>query len=114
MQNNKEELNKSFEDKDLSSVRVLAFLEAKEGKRQDLVKILIPIIEHSLKEEGNISYCVNYSNENSSEIMIDEVWSNKAAFDKHYQHPYSQENRKRIKDLLVRPMTIKIFKEISN
>ena len=111
MQNDKIETHKSFEDD--SSVRVLAFLEVKEGKRQDLLNILIPIIETSRKEEGNISYFLNYSIDNPNEMMFDEVWSNKNAFDKHYQSPYSQENRNKIKDLLISPMTIKLFKEIS-
>jgi quinol monooxygenase YgiN len=112
MQNNKTELNKSFEDN--SQVRVLAFIEAKEGKRQELLDILISIIEPSRKEEGNISYFLNYSIDNPNEMVFDELWSNKAAFDKHYQSSYSQENRNKIKDLLKNPMTIKLFKEISN
>ena len=114
MQNNKEELNKFIEDDDSSPlVRVLAFIEVKEGKRQDLLNILIPIIEPSRKEDGNILYSLNYSIDNPNEMIFDEVWTNKAAFDKHYQSPYSQGNRNKIKDLLARPMTIKIFKEIS-
>jgi quinol monooxygenase YgiN len=111
MQNNKAELSKSLEDE--SPVRILAFLEAKEGKRQELLNILIPIIAHSRKEEGNISYVLNYLIDNPNETMIDEVWSDKDRFDKHYQSLYSQENRNKIKDLLARPMTIKLFKEIS-
>jgi quinol monooxygenase YgiN len=111
MQNNKAESDKSLEDD--SPVRVLAFLEVKEGKRQQLLDILIPIIEPSRKEEGNISYVLNYSTDNPNEMMFDEVWSNKGTFDKHYQSPYSQENRNKIRDLLIKPMIIKLFKEIS-
>ncbi len=111
MQNNKSELNKSHIND--SPVRVLAFLEAKEGKRQELLDILIPIIEPSRKEEGNIAYSLNYSIDNPYEMVFDEVWSNKVSFDKHYKSPYSQENRSKIKDLLVSPMIIKLFKEIS-
>ena len=111
MQNNKTELNKSLEDN--SQVRVLAFIEVKEGKRQELLDILIPIIEPSRKEEGNISYFLNYSIDNPNEMVFDEIWSNKAAFDNHYQSSYSQENRNKIRDLLKNPMTIKLFKEIS-
>ena len=70
MQNNKTELNKSFEDN--SQVRVLAFIEVKEGKRQELLDILISIIEPSRKEEGNISYFLNYSIDNPNEMVFDE------------------------------------------
>ena len=81
MQNNNAESNKN------SAVRVLAFLEAKEGKIQELVNILVSIVEPSRKEDGNIAYILNSSIENPNEILFDEVWSNRDAFDKHYQSP---------------------------
>lgn len=94
-------------------VRVLAFLEAKEGKRQELINILVPIVEPSRKEEGNILYVLNYSMENPNEILFDEIWSNKNTFDKHYQQPKSYENRDKIKDLLIKPMEVKIYAEVT-
>jgi quinol monooxygenase YgiN len=96
-----------------SQIRVLAFLEAKEGKRQELMNILIPIVEPSRKEEGNISYILNSSIENPNEILFDEVWSSKNTFDKHFQNPKSYENRDKIKDLVIKPMEIKIYEEVT-
>ncbi len=106
MQVNDTETNKN------SPLRVLAFLEAKEGKRQELLKILVPLVEPSRKEEGNVAYVLNSSIENPNEILFDEVWSNKDTFDKHYQKPKSYEDRDKIAHLLVRPMEIKIYKEV--
>jgi quinol monooxygenase YgiN len=106
MQNNNAESNKN------SAVRVLAFLEAKEGKRQELIDILIPIIAPSRKEDGNIEYNLNSSIENPNELLFDEIWSNKDTFDKHYQSPLSYKNRDRISGLLVKPMEVKVYTQI--
>ena len=38
------------------SIRVLAFMEAKEGKRQELVKHVLSIVAPTRKEEGNIAF----------------------------------------------------------
>jgi quinol monooxygenase YgiN len=81
--------------------------------RQELINVLIPIVEPSRREEGNISYILNSSIENPNEILFDEVWSSKNTFDKHYQHPQSYKNRDKIKDLIVKPMEIKIYSEVS-
>lgn len=106
MQNNNAESNKN------SAVRVLAFLEAKEGKRQELIDILIPIIAPSRKEDGNIEYNLNSSIENPNELLFDEIWSNKDTFDKHYQSPESYKNRDRVSGLLVKPMEVKVYTQI--
>jgi quinol monooxygenase YgiN len=107
MQNNNAEYNKN------SAVRVLAFLEAKEGKRQELINILIPLIEPSRKEDGNIAYILNSSIENPNELLFDEIWSDKGTFDKHYQSPASYKIRDRISGLLVKPMEVKVYRNIN-
>lgn len=111
MKNNDSKSNNTYDGN--SPVRVLAFLEAKEGKRQELLNILVPIVEPSRKEEGNISYVLNSSTENPNEIMFDEVWSSKDTFVKHYESPQSYKNRERVGGLLVRPMEVKLYTEIT-
>ena len=81
MKNNESKSNNTYDGN--SPVRVLAFLEAKEGKRQELLNILVSIVEPSRKEEGNISYVLNSSTEHPNEIMFDEVWSGMDTFVKH-------------------------------
>lgn len=111
MKNNGSKSNNNTYDGN-SPVRVLAFLEAKEGKRQELLNILVSIVEPSRKEEGNISYVLNSSTENPNEIMFDEVWSSMDTFVKHYESPQSYQNRERVGGLLVRPMEVKLYREI--
>jgi len=111
MKNNYSKSNNPYNGN--SPVRVLAFLEAKEGKRQELLNILVPIVEPSRKEEGNISYVLNSSTESPNEIMFDEVWTSKDTFDKHYESPQSYKNREQVDGLLVRPMEVKLYAEIT-
>ena len=95
-----------------SHVRVLAYLTAKEGKRQELLNILLPHIEPSRKEEGSISYVLNCSMENPNEFLFDEVWSNRDTYNKHYQKPDSYRIRQEVIDLLAKPLEIKTYTEI--
>src|SRR6476620_1373331 len=95
-----------------SSVRVLAFLKSKEGKRQELLDLLLPHVEPSRKEEGNISYVLSSSIENPNEFLFDEVWSNKQTSDKHYNKPDSYRIRQEVTDLLAEPLGIKTYVEI--
>ena len=111
MKNIDSKSNNTYDEK--SPVRVLAFLEAKEGKRQELLNILVSIVEPSRKEEGNIYYVLNSSTENPDEILFDEVWSSMDTFVKHYENPQSYKNRERVGGLLVRPMEVKLYREIT-
>lgn len=98
---------------DTTPVRVLAILEAKEETRQQLKDILVSLIVSARQEEGNISYDLHCSTENPNEFLFDEVWSNQAAFDKHYQSPKSHKDRDTVSSLLVRPLQIKTYVDIN-
>ena len=95
-----------------TNVRVLATLEAKEGKLSELLNILLPIVEVSRNEDGNISYILNSSLDRPNELLFDEVWSSRETFDKHYNQKESKENREKIADLIVKPLEIKLFREM--
>lgn len=68
-----------------SKLRVIIISEAKEGKRQELLDLVVPLLKLAKKEEGNISYDLYSSTENPNEFLIDEVWSSKEIFNKHYE-----------------------------
>lgn len=95
-------------------VRVLAILEAKEETRLHLKDILVSLVIPARKEEGNISYDLHYSIENPNEFLIDEVWSNQTAFDKHYQSPKSHKDRDTVSSLLTKPLLIKTYVNIND
>jgi quinol monooxygenase YgiN len=97
-----------------SPIRILAILEAKEETRQQLMNILIPLVKPAREEEGNISYDLYCSTENPNEFLFDEVWSNKEAFNKHYESPKSYKDREMVNSLLSKPLQIKKYIEINN
>lgn len=94
-----------------SKIRVLATLEAIPEKRQDLLNYLNSLLKPARAEEGNISYDLYFSTENQNEFLFDEVWTNKEAFDKHYQSPKSYKDRDVVSEMLVKPLKIKTYLE---
>ena len=96
-----------------SPIRVLVFVYAKEGKKQELLNLLVPLVDPPRKREGSLIYTFNSSIENPNELLFDEVWDSKESFDKHYQSQESAALRSKIKDLMSRPLEFKQFKEIT-
>lgn len=96
-----------------TKLRVLATLEAKDGKIQELLNILVPLIEPARKEEGNISYDLYSLSEHPNELLFDEVWSSKETFDKHYESQKSYKDREAVSSLLVKPLQIKTYTEVN-
>ena len=92
--------------------RVIVTLEVKEGKKQEALKTLIPLAELARKRQGNISYDIYSSTENSNELLLDQLWSNKVAFDKHYNSPEASKSRQTLESLVVKPAQVKTYTEV--
>jgi quinol monooxygenase YgiN len=91
--------------------RVIVTLEVKEGKNQEALKNLIPLAELARQRQGNIGYDVYSSTENPNELVLDELWSSKAAFDKHYNSSEASKIRETVNPLLVNAAQIKTYTE---
>ena len=96
-----------------SQIRVIVLINAKEGKKKELLDLLVPLVDPPRKREGNLIYTFNSSIENPNELLFDEVWDSKDSYDKHYQSQESVSLRSKIKDLVSRPTEFKQFKEIT-
>jgi quinol monooxygenase YgiN len=92
--------------------RVIATLQVKEGKKQEALNTLIPLAELARKRQGNISYDIYSSTENPNELVLDQLWSNKVAFDKHYNSPEASKSRQTLESLLVKPAQVKTYTEL--
>jgi quinol monooxygenase YgiN len=92
--------------------RVIVTLEVKEGKKQEALKTLIPLAELARKRQGNISYDIYSSTENPNELVLDQLWSNKVAFDKHYNSPEASKSRQTLESLVVKPAQVKTYTEV--
>lgn len=96
-----------------SQIRVIVLIEAKEGNRQEIMNLLLPLVNPPRKREGNIFYSLYSSIENPNEIMFDEIWASQEDYDRHYQNAESVELRSKMKDLVAKPIEFKRFKEIT-
>jgi quinol monooxygenase YgiN len=95
------------------SIRVLAFMEAKEGKGQELVNHVLSVIGPTRKEEGNIAYVLCISLDNSNQILVDEIWTSKEALDNHFNTIHMKNGLSKIEPILAKPLEIKIYKEVT-
>ena len=95
------------------SIRVLAFMEAKEGKGQELIKHLLSIVAPTRKEEGNMAFVPCISLDNANQIMVDEVWTSKEALDSHFKTDHMKDVSPKISSILTKPLEIRIYKELT-
>jgi quinol monooxygenase YgiN len=100
-------------DYNSSQIRVIVLIEAKEEKKHEVMDLLNPLITPPRKREGNIKYTFNSSIENPNELLFDEVWESREAYNKHFQSQESIDLRAKLQDLVSKPIEFKIFKEIN-
>jgi quinol monooxygenase YgiN len=93
--------------------RAIITMEAKEGNKQEILDSLIPLAEIGRKRVGNIAYDIYSSTENPNELVLDELWANRVAYDKHYNSPEASQIRETVTPLLVNPAQVKVYVEIA-
>jgi quinol monooxygenase YgiN len=95
-----------------NNTRVIVTLDVKQGKKQEALKNLVNLIELAKKSPGYISYNIRASTDNPNELVLDELWSSKAAYDKYYNNPGTNQTRQPVVPLLDKPVQIKSYEEI--
>jgi quinol monooxygenase YgiN len=103
---------RKFENRTKSAIRLLAFLEAKEGKETELERILLDLIPPTLKEPGNIAYVPHKSVENTRVFMFDELWEDENAIEEHFKQPHMINLMEKLNPLLEKPLELKRYHEI--
>lgn len=101
-----------FQNRPWTKVRTLALLEAKQGKRKQLLEILLGLVEPTQKEKGNIAYVPHYSIDNPDKILYDELWMSKEDLDIHFEQPHMKDLLGKIEGLLAKPLTLETFHEV--
>jgi quinol monooxygenase YgiN len=104
---------KKFENRTKNAIRMLAFLEAKEGKDSELERILLDLIPPTLKEPGNIAYIPHKSTENPRVFMFDELWTDEKAIEEHFKQSHMINLIEKLSPLLERPLELKKYHEIT-
>lgn len=103
---------KKFENRTKSTIRLLAFLEAKNGKESELERILLDLIPPTLKEPGNIAYVPHKSVDNPRVFMFDELWANEKSIEEHFKQPHMINLIDKLNPLLERPLELRRYHEI--
>lgn len=103
---------RKFQNRTSEAVRVLAFLKAKPGKREELEKMLKTVIEHTRKEPGNIAYVMHRSIKNPDELMFDEIWVDMKSLEDHLKMPHMQTALPKMEAMLEVPLRIETYSEV--
>src|SRR5574339_820519 len=101
-----------FENRTENTIRLLAFLEAKNGKGDELWKILHGLIEPTIQEPGNIAYVPHRSTDNPEFFMFDEIWEDQNAIEEHFKQPHMPNLEERINPMLEKPIELRTYYEI--
>jgi quinol monooxygenase YgiN len=96
-----------------NQVRVIVLINAKEGKKQELLDLFMSLVNPPRNREGNVTYTFNSSIEDPNELLFDEVWESKEAYDKHYNNQESVDLRAKVQNLVSKPIEFKLYSEIT-
>lgn len=103
----------SSNNNEISKLRVLNTFEVKEGKKQELLNTIVPALDSARKEPGNIFFNLYASTQNPNEILVDQLWSSKAAYDQHHNLPQTIKINQLITSLAVKPQVYETYTAIN-
>ncbi|MDD2503827.1 MAG: putative quinol monooxygenase [Clostridia bacterium] len=94
-------------------ITLTAKMKAKSGKEKTLIEECIKLAkEVREKEQGCLMYIPHVSQDDPSEILFVEKYSDQSAFDYHPTTAYFQAFASKIKDLLEGPMELQKYNEL--
>ncbi len=93
-------------------VKLIAIFNAKKDQGAKLEDILVKLLAPTRNEEGNLGYVLYRSNDNSDELMFDELWINQGALDFHLKQPYLLTALEQIKPILNSSVQVRTFTEV--
>lgn len=91
---------------------VIAVLEAKKGKEEELASALKSVVQSSRSESTCLEYRLHRSIENQSQFTLYENWVNKEKHQEQFTKPYIVELGKKLDDLIAKPCQIIFAEEI--
>lgn len=67
---------------------VVAEMQAKPGKEEQLKAELLKLVEPTRKEDGCVQYDLHVATDNPGRFVFYENWTSREALDKHLQSPH--------------------------
>ncbi|MCB0870397.1 MAG: antibiotic biosynthesis monooxygenase [Solirubrobacterales bacterium] len=75
----------------MSEVVVVAILKVKEGKREEAISGITPVVEQTHDEPGCISYALHQDNSDPDTLIIVERWKSQDDLNSHFTQPHMAE-----------------------
>lgn len=72
----------------MSSVVVVASCKAREGRAEEVIAGLTPIIEQTHAEAGCLAYALHRDVNDPDTLVLVERWTSQVALESHFQQPY--------------------------
>lgn len=72
----------------MSSVVVVASFQAREGKVEEVIAGLTPVIEQTHAEAGCLAYALHRDVNDPDTLVLIERWTSQVALESHFQQPY--------------------------
>ncbi|MFM2475642.1 putative quinol monooxygenase [Celerinatantimonas sp. MCCC 1A17872] len=95
-----------------NAIRVIALAHAKEGQSDALKQAFIQIIDKVRQEDGCLGYQFHVDQSNPNQFLMDEIWRDQAALDKHGQTDYFLSMIKAIEPLVAEPLEVRQFSPV--
>lgn len=90
-------------------IKVVAHVRAKEGKVEELKKVMLGLIEPTRKEAGCIRYELYQNKQEAADLTFVEDWESDAALDAHMQTPHFLAAVAQIPSLVCAPPDIRRY-----
>ena len=91
---------------------IIAVLQAKVGKENEMENALKDMISKVKSEEGTLAYILHRAQNEVGKFLIYEKYKDQAAFDYHSSTPYFQELFGKIGPLLTSQPIIEMYEEL--
>jgi len=90
----------------MSNVVVVATFKAQEGRLDEVIAGLTPVIEQTHDEPGCLSYALHRDVNDPLRLVLVERWTSQVALESHFQQPYMEGLGQLAQELLSEPPTL--------
>jgi quinol monooxygenase YgiN len=90
----------------MSNVVVVASFKVQDGRVEEAIAALAPVIEQTHDEPGCLSYALHRDVNDPLRLVLVERWTSQVALESHFQQPYLEGLGQLAQDLLSEPPTL--------
>ncbi|WP_163936791.1 putative quinol monooxygenase [Paraferrimonas sp. SM1919] len=95
-----------------TQIVVIASFIANQGKEQELLEAILPLLAEIPREPGCIRYELNQNHDNPAKFTFVEKFINQQAIDAHMQNPVGQQVFEKVTAGLVAEFSVETYSQI--